>query len=126
MSSLGNYFLSIIIIVLFVRVNEVSNLIVSPKVKLVTVTDQNKEGDIIVNFRLENSGSEVIQILSVNPHCSCTDYKLSESVIGAGKIVTLTLTVPWAQLNSLGEVHAVLKTNSKQKFVKVSIKAEGK
>jgi hypothetical protein len=43
-----------------------------------------------------------------------------------GKIVTLTLTVPWAQLNGLGEVYAVLRTNSKQKFVKVSIKAEGK
>lgn len=126
MISLGKYILSILFFVLLVRLNEVSDLVISPKVKVVTATDQNKKGDIIVNFNLENSGSEVIQILSVNPHCSCTDYKLSESVIGVGKIVTLTLTVPWAQLNSLGEVYAVLRTNSKQKFVKVTIKAEGK
>ncbi|MFC5193652.1 DUF1573 domain-containing protein [Algoriphagus aquatilis] len=123
---LGKYILSILSFVFLVRVNEVSDLIISPKVKVVTANDQNKVGDIIVNFNLENSGSEVIQILSVNPHCSCTDFKLSESVIGTGKIVTLTLTVPWAQLSSLGEVYAVLKTNSKQKFVKVSVKADGK
>lgn len=126
MISLGNYFLLMAISMLLVRVNEVSNLIVSPKVQLVTAKDQNKEGDIIVNFNFENSGSEVIQILSVSPHCSCTDYKLSESVIRTGRSVILTLTVPWDQLSSLGEVYAVLKTNSKQKFVKLSIKADGK
>lgn len=126
MISLGNYFLSIVISVFLVSLNEVSNLIVSPKVKLVTATDQNKEGNIIVNFNLENSGSEIIQILSVSPHCSCTDYKLSDSEIRQGKSVTLTLAVPWDQLSSLGEVYAVLKTNSKQKFVKVSIQADSK
>ena len=126
MISHGKYILSILCVVLLFRVNEVSELVISPKVKVVSANDQNKEGDIIVNFKLQNSGSEEIQILSVNPHCSCTDYKLSESVIGVGKIATLTLTVPWAQLSSLGEVYAVLKTNSKQKFVKVSIKAKSR
>ena len=126
MISLGNYFSSILFIVLLVTVEEIPDIIISPKVKVVTASDQNREGDIVVDFKLENSGSEVIQILSVIPHCSCTDYKLSGSVIEVGKIVTLTLKVPWAQLSSLGDVYAVLKTDSRQKFVKVSIKAEGK
>lgn len=126
MISLGNYFTSILLIVLLVRVEEVPDLIITPKVKVVTASDQNREGDIIVNFNLENLGSKEIHILSVSPHCSCTDYKLSGPVIEVGKIVTLTLKVPWAQLSSLGDIYAVLKTDSTQKFVKVSIKADGK
>ncbi|MFN3759781.1 MAG: DUF1573 domain-containing protein [Algoriphagus aquaeductus] len=126
MISLGNYFISILCIVFLFRVNEVSDLVISPKVKVVTAKDQNNEGDIIVNFKLQNSGLQEIQIISVSPHCSCTDYKLSDPRIGVGKTVTLTLTVPWAQLSSLGDVYAVLKTDSKQKFVKVSIKADRK
>lgn len=118
--------ITLFIVVFLVRVNNVSDLIISPKVKVVTANDQNNEGDIIVNFDLENLGSKEIHILSVSPHCSCTNFKLSNSVIEVGKIVNLTLTVPWAQLSSLGDVYAVLKTDSKQKFVKVSIKADRK
>lgn len=54
MISHGNYFISLFIVVFLVRVNNVSDLIISPKVKVVTANDQNNEGDIIVNFDLEN------------------------------------------------------------------------
>lgn len=105
----------------------VSNaLLIDPKVKIVSLQDKNDEGEIVAKFQLTNSGLKPIHILSVSPHCSCTDYTVSSSIINPHTSETLSLSVTWDQLKSLGEVYAVIKTDSKQKFFKVSIKAEGK
>lgn len=98
-------------------------LLVEPKIKLVIEQDKNELGEIVAEFQLINSGAEPINILSVSPHCSCTDYAISSLKVNPNKSETLSLTVPWDQLKTLGEVYAVIKTDSKQKFLKVSVKA---
>ncbi|WP_175574390.1 DUF1573 domain-containing protein [Algoriphagus marinus] len=98
-------------------------LLVEPKVKLVIEKDKNELGEIVAEFQLINSGAEPINIFSVSPHCSCTDYTISSLKVNSDKSETLSLTVPWDQLKTLGEVYAVIKTDSKQKFLKVSVKA---
>lgn len=100
-----------------------TSLIVEPKVKIVAEQDKNEKGEIVAEFQLINSGSEPINILSVSPHCSCTDYTISSLKVNLNKKETLSLTVPWDQLKTLGEVYTVIKTDSKQKFLKVSVKA---
>lgn len=99
-----------------------SILTVEPNVHYAEAKDQNESGEIVAPFSLTNSGTNTIHILSVHPHCSCTEFNLSNFEIKKGSSESLTLTVPWDQLKNLGEIYAVLKTDSNQKFTKVSIK----
>ncbi|SFO03122.1 Protein of unknown function [Algoriphagus ornithinivorans] len=126
MNFLGNSLLILFLTLtlLMIPTFESSMLIIKPKIQFVTQEDRNEYGEIEVNFEIENTGKEAIRILSVSPHCSCTDFNLSSSVIYNGKSELLTLTVEWDQIKSLGEVYAVLKTDSKQKYLKVSIRVK--
>jgi hypothetical protein len=123
MSLLGKIYLFMMLIWFASGSSDLKSLLVEPKVKLVTEQDKNDKGEIVTEFQLINSGAEPISILSVSPHCSCTDYTISSLKINSDKSETLSLTVPWDQLKTLGEVYAVIKTDSKQKFLKVSVKA---
>lgn len=124
MNLLGKIYLFTMLIWFASGSSDSKSLLVEPKFKLVAEQDKNDKGEIVAEFQLINSGVEPIRILSVSPHCSCTDYTISSLKVKSDKSETLSLTVPWDQLKNLGEVYVVIKTDSKQKFLKVSVKAE--
>jgi hypothetical protein len=82
----------------------------------------DKNGIVETVFLIANNSSQPVNIISISPHCACTEFKLEKWKIDPGKKTNLILTVPIDQLKSLREVHAVIKTDSQQKFLKVSIK----
>ncbi|WP_425430709.1 hypothetical protein [Cecembia rubra] len=68
-----------------------------------------------MNVRLdfENKSYSEIKISSINPHCSCTSYEISSYHVQPNSKEYLLVTVPWSQLQNLGQVYVVLETDSK-------------
>lgn len=98
------------------------NISIEKRVIYKDESNADKNGIVEAVFFLANKSTEPINIISISPHCACTEFKIEKWKIDSGKKTILILTVPIDQLKSLREVHAVIKTDSKQKFLKVSIK----
>jgi hypothetical protein len=123
MNWFGNIYFIILIKSLLILVISVENqMIVYPSVKYVEEKDKDKKGVIKVEFDLVNKSGKGIQILSINPHCACTDYSISSGFVEPNSSEKLVLSVSWDQLKNLREVYAVIKTDSKDRFLKASIK----
>jgi len=98
-----------------------SDVKVEKKILYATDKEQDKEGIITKTFTISNSGNELVEIVNVNPHCSCTGYKLSKESIGPNEKIELTLSVPYSQLELLKKTHAVITTNGSPKLLLASI-----
>ena len=104
-----------------------SDVKVEKKILYATDKEQDKDGVITKTFTISNSGKEEVEIVNVNPHCSCTGYKLSKESIAPNEKIELTLSVPYSQLELLKKTHAVITTNGSPKLLLASIylKKEG-
>ena len=114
---IGNIFLFLLLPIEYPE----SNVKVEKKVLYASENEKDKDGVITKTFTISNSGSEVIEIVNVNPHCSCTGYKLSKETIGSNEKIELSLSVPYSQLELLKKTHAVITTNGSPKLLLASI-----
>ncbi|MCH7412401.1 DUF1573 domain-containing protein [Belliella sp. R4-6] len=122
MTLLGKIFIVVSISVLCF--NFMDGLTFKTKVHYVSEENKNIQNNINVRFEFENKSSSEIKISSINPHCSCTAYEISSYHVKPNSKEFLLVTVPWSQLKNLGHVYVVLETDSKEKYIKVSIKVK--
>ena len=87
--------------------------------KNVKVNKEMVEADGIVNvvFQLVNTTELPINIIKVNPHCSCTGYELERNIIPVRDTTALKLSVSYDQLKILKGTYATIKIDHKIKYL---------
>jgi len=83
-----------------------------------------KEGAILsADYKFSNSSKDTLRIKYVNPECSCTSYSLSSKVILPGEKGVINLKLDTKDKAEKNIIHAVVCTNTKTKFYKLTLKA---
>lgn len=92
--------------------------------KVITVTEEHSDEDGMINvkFGLVNSTSKTVNIIKVNPHCSCTGFVLEDDLISPNDTTYLSLEVAFAQLKILKSTYATVKIDHKSKYLLARIR----
>lgn len=80
-------------------------------------------GTIIVEkYYLVNNTTKNIQILKINPECSCTNFSVSSYEIMPHDSVYIELTLDTTQKQGSQTIYTIVKTNSKVSMYKLALK----
>ena len=80
----------------------------------------NPQDTIVHNFKFQNIGTQKLEIYSVETSCTCTVPTYTKTV-DSEQFGIITLKTTAGQLKNTKEVHAVIKSNSNNRFSKVSL-----
>lgn len=75
-------------------------------------------------FILHNTGEQCLKIESVIPDCSCTNYLLSKEIVEVGDSVLLALIYNTKDKIGEQELQTIVKMNIREKFYKITLKAD--
>ncbi len=81
-----------------------------------------EQGDtLLVRYEVVNTGLDSLFLLTINPDCICTDYKVSTSV--AAPAETLTIDVIVDTKDKIGDnlIHIVLEANTPEKMYMIKL-----
>jgi hypothetical protein len=91
----------------------------------IDLSESSPNDTIRYSFKFQNVGDKVLNILSVETSCTCTAPSFTKQ-IDPEHFGYINLVTTAGQLRDVKEVYAVIKSNSKARFAKVSLVSQVK